>query len=292
MRKHVFAIVCGFIVCAGLAVCLIFWSRHGARPTGVTEAGNKPVLNMAIGEIPADSASTTLVEGKESEKLACNQHEIDIPEPMREALKKWNPDFVLWRSTEYSPYLCLNITTSPTLALNAGLGDFNDDGLQDVVVVGHNNQSELLVVVLSQKNAGYKVMQLSSSGINGTSEQGAQNCFILGTGFADGLKQFPRAAICMILPKKTEIDVNMGDLNYISTLKSEAFIAGLSQDFSGPKHNYNNPFMAAQLFWWNLRNETDKEWEWLNTGKDFIAWDLNTINGNNNSGFCGLGLGC
>lgn len=272
--------MCGLVVCFGLAACFVFWSRHGARPAGTVEAVNKPVFKMAMGAISMDPGSTASVDDNAPENTSCNRHEIDIPEPMREALKKWDPDFVVWRSTEYSPYLCMNISTSPALALNAGLGDFNGDGLQDVVVAGHNNKSELLVVVLSQKNAGYKVAPLCSSSIHDDSLQGAYCCRILGlSSTIDDLQQFPRAALYEILPKGTRIDVELGGSDsYVSNLKSEAFIAGLSQDFSGSKHDYEKPFKAAQLFWWNFRDETNKEWEWLNTSGDFIAGDINTIN--------------
>lgn len=151
---------------------------------------------MVVGEILPNSVLSVSVEDKDSRNTSCTRQEIDIPERMREALKKWDSDFVLWRSTEYSPYLCLNISTSPALALNAGLGDFNGDGLQDVVVAGHNDRSELLVVVLSQKNAGYKVFPLCSGGIHSTSEQVAYGCSILGlTSTMNELGQFPKAAI-------------------------------------------------------------------------------------------------
>lgn len=257
----------------------MFWSRHG-QSAGTEGAENKPVLNMTMGAISADSSSMAAVAGKGSKNTACNQHEIDIPEQMRVALKKWDADFILWRSTQYSPYLCLNISTSPALALNAGLGDFNGDGLQDVVVAGHNDRSELLVVVLSQKNAGYKVFPLCSSDIHSTSEQPAYGCLILGlTSTMNELGQSPKAAIYKILPKGTRIAVCLSACPdfYISSLKSEAFIAGLSRDFSGSKHDYENPFRVLQLFWWNSRAETSKDWEWLNTSTDFIAWGIETI---------------
>lgn len=292
MQKHVFFTVCGLVLCICLAFYLVLKSRHGVQAVGGVETKNGPVLNMAVGEILTDSVPAVSVEDRDSGNTSCIRHEINIPESMKETLKKWDSDFIVWRSTEYSPNLCLNISTSPALALNAGLGDFNGDGIQDVVVAGHNSQDELLVVVLSQKDAGYKIAQLCSSGINGTSLQGAGGCLILGTGSADGLKLFPRAAIYRVLPAGTRVNVSTGHSDeYVSVLKSEAFIAGLSQDFSGQKQDYKNPFVALQLFWWNFRDEPRQEWKWLNAAKDFRAWNINAID-DNAWEFEGLALGC
>jgi len=297
------------IFVAAVAFLLIYSAsrnRRGSFPVepaaqaGTVSAGpaahadNKPVLEQIIG-----TASPGPVEDGKPEESTCNMHEIGIPVPIGAALKKWDADFVVWRSTEYNPLLCVNITTSPVFALNAGLGDFNDDGMQDAVVAGHNKQDELLVAVLSQKTGDYKAVPLCTSDVYGKTPLEAASCNILGK-VNYGLKQFPQAAIYRILPKGTRIEVSIGSSNpYISNLKSEAFIAGLSQDFSHPRSDYKSPFMAVQLFYWNwdFKNGTykgrdrsktyrgwdrkeviDDGWDWLNTPKGFVAWNIDSIN--------------
>lgn len=275
-------------VIGGAIACLVAFGRLKGGPPAETSAlaGQKTVLRVEMGD-----ADVGKVAAGAQEEIACNRHEIAIPAPMKAALEKWDRSFVVWRSADYNEQLCTRVSTTPVLSLNAGMGDFNGDGASDAVMAGHNGRYELLVVVMSQNGAAYKVTPLASSETRADSAQGAYGCRILGVGFADGLKPYPRAAIYRILPLGTKFDVIAGsEGSYADVLGTDAFVAGLSQDFSGTQQKHEKPFMGLQLFRWNPRNKTQPEWKWLNDSSDFHAWTINSIDGNEWE-FVGAALG-
>jgi len=101
---------------------------------------------------------------KERNQKNCLLHNIKLPGKITKALKEWNKEFVIWESTDYTLEVCLNIdhvssyfSLSDKNSLSKAVGDFNDDGRDDAVVVGHIKDNEMVVVALSNNNENYNV---------------------------------------------------------------------------------------------------------------------------------------
>ena len=84
-----------------------------------------------------------------------------LPNKAQKVLYKEIPDFVMWAKDDYitQPSYKNLIKTYPIIYGNA---DFNGDGKSDFVLCGHNTESDLIIVLLSNSN-GYTTKLLSSS---------------------------------------------------------------------------------------------------------------------------------
>lgn len=101
---------------------------------------------------------------KERNQKNCLLHNIKLPDNITKALKEWNKEFEIWESTDYTLEVCLNIdyvgsyfSLSDKNSLSKAVGDFNGDGRDDAVVVGHIKDNEIVVVALSNNNENYNV---------------------------------------------------------------------------------------------------------------------------------------
>jgi hypothetical protein len=72
-----------------------------------------------------------------------------LPEPVVEALKKWNPKFAPFSNSDFSPSILKNHSKpSPAIAS----ADFNGDSIADYAVIGSKSEKEQAVVaVVSDK---------------------------------------------------------------------------------------------------------------------------------------------
>lgn len=262
---------------------------HGSSVTTASEIApvNGKISHQSATAVSAVSSRSN----KQNKKLKCNSHEVRLPDSVKEAYKKWDSDFIIWKSSEYSPLMCQRVQVSESVALNAVLGDFNKDAVIDTVVVGHNKTHEFLVAAVSQRDSRYQVIPLCSSEINSTLVlKEAEGCILLGiTGDADfGLKSFPRLALYKWISAGTNVDVFNGySDSYVFNLHSEAFLVGhIDQAFirlNGPYQTKSgqivtDPFDAFRLGWWNLRQGKGAAWEDINNSEfKFRLWEIHSI---------------
>ena len=93
------------------------------------------------------------------------EYKIILTQKMEAALKKYDSKFSAWRQQDYIS----SIANSPSSFSNrktpfAVIGDFNGDGISDVVLSGHNAEYELLICIMSEKD-NFKVIQIDKNGL-------------------------------------------------------------------------------------------------------------------------------
>jgi len=79
---------------------------------------------------------------------------IELSTKQIASISKIFPKFKVWKAQQYPNGIWdkeeyLSFSTSPYLSLSVAKGDFNDDRIKDAVVLGHDDVSEILLVVLS-----------------------------------------------------------------------------------------------------------------------------------------------
>jgi hypothetical protein len=90
--------------------------------------------------------------------------DLQISEQMRQALDRFAPTFAPFDADEYSREVLADSSTWQTSRPYEARADLNGDGLQDVVLNGHDNARELLIVLLSQPDSTFKVYPLKEIG--------------------------------------------------------------------------------------------------------------------------------
>ncbi|HOJ86625.1 MAG TPA: hypothetical protein PLN68_06860, partial [Elusimicrobiales bacterium] len=88
-----------------------------------------------------------------------------IPDGVIESIIKWNKKFIPWESKDYTAEIFINYRTTGFFDLTAesylsrGIGDFNNDGILDAVVIGHIDDNEIVLAILSNKEGDYADIQ-------------------------------------------------------------------------------------------------------------------------------------
>jgi hypothetical protein len=67
--------------------------------------------------------------------------EIVLPDPMRQALQMAFPGFQHWPLPTYEPVLMRLYKITPHQTPFAVIGDFNGDGIQDIVLAGYTAEN-------------------------------------------------------------------------------------------------------------------------------------------------------
>jgi hypothetical protein len=108
-------------------------------------------LNL-ISTQPATSQSPRILKDKGG---------IFLPEKMKEAVNKFNPNFKVWRVEDYAPAIANNIQYKDQLLIApfALIVDANKDGVLDVILDGHDNQKAIMICVVSSKGS-YRVVSI------------------------------------------------------------------------------------------------------------------------------------
>ncbi len=111
------------------------------------------------------------VENRQASNLDYRKITVDIPKKINDLILKWNPEFIVYHPNEYPEEIndiCKNIQgcftrTKSNISLSVAIADFNTDGIEDAMVVGHDKVDKFLVVVLSTTNNSHRVFPLISS---------------------------------------------------------------------------------------------------------------------------------
>ncbi len=115
LTKHVRGVVAKFCVYVLLMCAYTSW------------AGDLPIVRRVHGE-----------------------HIIELPEKMQSALMNFSATFVPWKQSQYWPSGIADYPFSERQAPFAVVGDFNGDGILDVVLVGHDAGNDVAVALLSK----------------------------------------------------------------------------------------------------------------------------------------------
>ena len=208
----------------------------------------------------------------------CHLHEIEIPNPIKTALKKWDSNFIIWKSSDYSPTLCFDkdFSTSSVLALNAGLGDFNGDRRIDAAIVGHVKTEEAVVVVLSQGKSKYKVFPVCVANESSYKHKLAVlgSCRLM---YLREIGELPRVAIYKIISKDKKVEAMASEFHReIYHLKTDAFVVAIKDGYYGKKKR-RKPFLDFELFRWDFRfdkkvQEHTKKYPERYIGKEFRTY--------------------
>jgi len=95
-------------------------------------------------------------------KEQSGKYSIRLPSQMRATLRNYDPAFVCWQLDEYDSWIRQTYEPNPHQLPYAVIGDFNDDGTEDVILHGHDRENEILLAILSL-DATYRVTELRRS---------------------------------------------------------------------------------------------------------------------------------
>jgi hypothetical protein len=84
-------------------------------------------------------------------KSSTTRIEPDLVPAMARALERYAPGFQRFAATEYAPRVDTTYRAD---------GDFNGDNVPDVALYGHDNNRELLLVLLSAPDSAYRVVPI------------------------------------------------------------------------------------------------------------------------------------
>jgi hypothetical protein len=90
---------------------------------------------------------------------------LELGPVLLETLKAYNPTFKVWSDEDYSKDVKKHYKATKNQTLSAVVGDFNDDKMQDVILLGRTDANNVMVAVLSNKN-GYEVFELGKTDLS------------------------------------------------------------------------------------------------------------------------------
>ncbi|MFA6583220.1 MAG: hypothetical protein WCS77_02895 [Elusimicrobiaceae bacterium] len=85
---------------------------------------------------------------------------IKLSEPMETALRKYDPDFVLWTLEDYQKERIEHYPYAANSLPYAVKGDFNGDGITDITLSGHNMAGNSIVALFSRSDSEYYAVKV------------------------------------------------------------------------------------------------------------------------------------
>jgi len=187
------------------------------------------------------SVENTKITNLDYRKIIAN-----IPQKINDSILKWNSEFTAYYPNDYPEEIndiCKNIhgcftnivttNNASNISLSVAVADFNADGIEDAMVVGHDKVNKFLIVALSTTNKKYRVFPLISS--DRTKCRGYSNAYY--TISPSYYYKNPKPPIAIVdLFKKGDVWKNMDIYNNYEDLhfKSDAIlIYGLETSFKG-----------------------------------------------------------
>lgn len=129
-----------FIV--GVAVACAVGDKPQIDTSKIVASSSVSVANSASAK-PSLSSSTP--------PASATRIEPELPVPMRRALDAYAPRFRRFAASEYAERQDTTYRAD---------GDFNGDGIGDVALYGHDDNRELLLVILSESEGAYRVVPI------------------------------------------------------------------------------------------------------------------------------------
>lgn len=86
-------------------------------------------------------------------------YEVTLSSLMKEALKKKNPNFKIWKQINFTPQVISEYKYTIYQSPSAVFGDFNADGITDVVVMGYGKIKKHIIVIVSEEDK-YKAVEI------------------------------------------------------------------------------------------------------------------------------------
>lgn len=213
-----------------LLLCILFNCKHKETEKSI--------------EIGDSQKSISSLEEKNKEKEKTMSYNLWIPDSIIEEIHKWNKKFIIWESKDYTADIFINTRTtgffslSPESYLSRGIGDFNSDGILDAVVVGHIDDNEIVLTVLSKQDGNYMIYPVCADreeNFKVATDYNACYDWPLASELPPWRNPFknspsekmktPLLVIANIVKKGTKIEGCIGDMNCKSfLLKSDGFI--------------------------------------------------------------------
>lgn len=95
-------------------------------------------------------------------------YEVTLPIGMRKALDNYDSSFTIFKMADFAEEIRLHLGpgASNKSCYSAVFEDFNGDGRYDAALFGRTKKAkeDILLVILSEKNAGYKVIEINRFG--------------------------------------------------------------------------------------------------------------------------------
>ena len=149
---------------------------------------------------------------------------MQLSAPMSQALRRYAVAFNLWSLVDYPPEQIRNYPYSKKSIPYAVKGDFNGDGTEDAVVAGHDQESNLILAILSNK-ADYHILTVKEDKYyTAARKQG---------------KEIPYTPTEALVLRKAGTRLSEGDINAsITVLKTEAFSVKGIRRFDRDRHTF------------------------------------------------------
>lgn len=209
-------------------------------------------------------------------------YDVHITSKMADALERFDPDFIIWNSSDYpveiTAFYGFSFHKSSAVTINGGIGDFNGDGEMDAVVAGHDSKYEMLLALISTQEANgysYEVLPVcvteSGKYLKDTGRETYASCVGLpGPSWNKTFIGKPQVFIHEIIKKgncfKNECEDEMDCYNFC--LKRDAFE---TYGIDYPQNKANSPGIpdlgVRDLFRWNSSSGKNK-------GEGFIRYGI------------------
>lgn len=104
--------------------------------------------------LESTAKSSSAISGSHSKP----EHIKEISLPVSDALRAYNKDFVLWKLTDYPEDILTTYPYSENSLPYRVSGDFNNDGQEDQVLLGHDKDSNITVALISSTSSHYPLV--------------------------------------------------------------------------------------------------------------------------------------
>lgn len=138
-------------------------------------------LVKVIGKVLKEADTTDNYNPEGEPEFILTNGQLKLSERIRITLSNYDPDFKIWKKSDFVKEAYNNAGNKPDGKQSpfAVIGDFNGDAIPDIALMGHNNINDLLLVVLSNKNA-YHVLEITKEPLSDPSQE-------LQSGYGPGL---------------------------------------------------------------------------------------------------------
>lgn len=169
------------ILCAGVSVlCLFVCACKREVDTAVPPPQSGGVPSVQAEAIPSPILDTPRFSPE-------NIKDKTLTAPIIEALTAYDPEFHTWTLAAYPPEKLINYPYSEKSMPYAVSGDYNGDGMADMILAGHNKNANIIVALISAAT-GYRVVEVQKASYYSKSrEQGKEIPYT-----ADGILLFQR----------------------------------------------------------------------------------------------------